>query len=130
MIAVESLLFLLGGIILAVILIQVFGRWPEAGRGRALPLVRLVRQTPPADGHEETRLLINEQAIVTASSQGLRLADYAAEVEQIEAMATRIASALGVNVELARIGLKSAELEEGVPVRQLPRGEREERKTG
>jgi hypothetical protein len=123
MIAIESVLFLLGGIVLAVILIQLFGRGGEATRGRPAT-VRLVRQTQAPDGHEETRLTINDQVILTASSAGLRLADYADEVARLEAIATRIASALGGSVELARVGAKSAELvENGVPVRGLLTGD-------
>ncbi|MCX6030719.1 MAG: hypothetical protein NT169_15660 [Chloroflexi bacterium] len=117
MIAIESVLFLLGGIVLAVVLIQVFGRGGEAARGR--PIVRLVRSTQASDGAEETRLTINDQPILTASSEGLRLADYADEVERLETIATRIASALGGSVELARVGPQKPELEAGVPVRGL-----------
>jgi hypothetical protein len=79
MIAVETLLLLIGGVVLAVLLVQIFARGSEAGRGR--PVIRLVRATRAADGAEETRLTINDQAILTASSAGLRLADYADEIE-------------------------------------------------
>ena len=118
MIAIESVLFLLGGIILAVVLIQVFGRGGEAAKGR--PRVRLVRSTQASDGAEVTRLTINDQPILTASSAGLRLADYADEVERLETIATRIASALGGSVELARVGSPKPGLETGVPVQELP----------
>ena len=86
-------------------------------------MVKLERQVQPQTGAEETRLLINDQAILAASSEGLRLADYADEVEQLETVATRIASALGVGVELARLSGSSgpAEQEAAVPVRRLPR---------
>jgi hypothetical protein len=122
MIAIESVLFLLAGIVLAVVLIQVFGRGGEAARNRGV--VRLVRATRATDGAEETRLTINDQPILTASSEGLRLADYADEVERLETIATRIASALGGRVELARIGPQKPELGEGVPVRGLLASER------
>ena len=117
MIAIESVLFLLGGIVLAVVLIQVFGRGGEAARGR--PSVRLVRSTQAPDGAEETRLTINDRPILTASSEGLRLADYADEVERLETIATRIASALGGSVELARVGPPKPGLDAGVPVCEL-----------
>jgi hypothetical protein len=125
-IAIESLLVLLGGIVLAVLLIQVFGRGTGTPRPRSASgtgVVKLERQVQPQEGTEETRLLINDQAILAASSAGLRLADYADEVEQLEMVATRIASALGVSVELARLpsGSGPAEQEEAVPVRRLPR---------
>jgi hypothetical protein len=117
MIAVETLLLLIGGVVLAVLLVQIFARGSEAGRGR--PVIRLVRATRAADGAEETRLTINDQAILTASSAGLRLADYADEIERLEMIATRIASALGGTVELARVDRKNAEIEGGLPVRSL-----------
>lgn len=108
-IAIESVLFLLAGIALAVILIQLFGKAGEASRTRPA-VVRLVRLMQATDGHEETRLTINGQVILTVSGQGLRLADYAEEVARLEALATRIASALGSSVELARVAAPGAEL--------------------
>lgn len=78
------------------------------------------------EGVEETRLLINDQSILVASGEGLRLADYADEVEQLEMMATKIASALGVSVELARVPEKGGKPEEdAVPVRRLPRSQQD-----
>jgi hypothetical protein len=65
MIAIESLLFLLAGIALAVLLIQLFGKGGEAVRGR--PVVRLVRSVKSPDNIEETRLTINDQPILTTS---------------------------------------------------------------
>jgi hypothetical protein len=125
MIAIESLLFLLAGIALAVLLIQLFGKGGEVVRGR--PVVRLVRSVTSPDEVEETRLTINDQAILSTSSEGLRLADYADEVERLETIATRIASALGTRVELTRLGTaKDVELKAGVPVRGLLMGERED----
>lgn len=123
-IAIESLLFLLAGIVLAVILIQVFGR--GSGRDKTTAVIKLERRVRLRDNTEETRLLINDQAILAASSEGVRLADYADEVEQLETVATRIASALGVSVELTRLPGKggSAE-EEAVPVRRLPRNQQD-----
>jgi hypothetical protein len=125
MIAIESLLFLLAGIALAVLLIQLFGKGGEAVRSR--PLVRLVRSVTSPNGVEETRLTINDQAILSTSSEGQRLADYTDEVERLETIATRIASALGTRVELTRLGAaKNAELKAGLPVRGLLMGERED----
>ena len=122
-IGIESLLFLLGGIILAVILTQVFGRGvTRSHEASGAAVVRLERQVKPLDSTEETRLLINDQAILAASSEGVRLADYADEVEQLETVATRIPSALGVSVELARLPGKGRPAEEeAVAVRRLPR---------
>ncbi len=128
-IGIEGLLFLIGGIVLAVILIQVFGR--GAGTARSRPesgavRVRLERRMKFPEGIEETRLLINDQPILVASGEGLRLADYADEVEQLETMATKIAAALGVNVELSRVPEKGARPEEdAVPVRRLPRSQQD-----
>lgn len=116
-IAVETLLMLLGGIVLAIVVIQTFGRGPA----RATPAVRLVRKVRPTEGIEETQLLINDQVILTASSANVRLADYADEVERLETVATRIAGALGVNVELARLGGRVSDDSAGMPMRALPK---------
>jgi len=122
MIEIEALLFLLGGIAIATVLILAFGRggnsaWSRAGTGAAA--VRLVRSVKLPENIEESQLVINDQVILSASSAGLRPADYVEEIEQLETVATRIASALGVSLELARLDPKEARLEEGVPVRQL-----------
>jgi hypothetical protein len=103
--AIESLLFLLGGLILALVLVKAFGRSSDDAKSRAA-----------------TQL--NAQTILVASSAGVRLADYADEVEQLEAIATHMASALGVTVELTRLSGKGGRsIEEPVPVRRLPRNQ-------
>jgi len=123
-IAIESLLFLLGGVILAFVLVRAFGRSSDDARSRDGIHVRLERALNSSDGIEETRLVLNDQVILVASSAGVRLADYADEVEQLEAIATHIASALGVAVELQRLAGKGGQpLEEAVPVRRLPRNQ-------
>jgi hypothetical protein len=123
-IAVESLLFLLGGVVLAFVLIKAFGRSANDARSRGAAQVRLERAMSAADGVEETRLLLNDQSILVASSAGVRLADYADEVEQLEAIATHMAAALGVAVELTRLpGKGSQSADEAVPVRRLPRNQ-------
>ncbi len=124
-IAVESLLFLLGGVILALVLVRAFGRSADDARSRAgAPQVRLERALNSSDGIEETRLVLNDQTILVASSAGVRLADYADEVEQLEAIATHMASALGVTVELTRLPGKGGQpMEEAVQVRRLPRNQ-------
>ena len=77
-----------------------------------------------SDGIEETRLVLNDQPILVASSAGVRLADYADEVEQLEAIATHMASALGVTVELTRLSGKGGRPTEApVAVRRLPRNQ-------
>jgi hypothetical protein len=126
-IAIESLLFLLGGVILALVLVKAFSRSTgNAGsRGAAgAPQVRLERAMRFPEGVEETRLVLNDQTILVASGVGVRLADYADEVEQLETIAIHIASALGVTVELARApGKGSQSEEEAVSVRRLPRSQ-------
>ncbi len=123
-IAIESLLFLLGGLILAFVLVRAFGRSANDTRSRGAAQVRLERTMSSADGVEQTRLLLNDQAILIASSAGVRLADYADEVEQLEAIATHMAAALGVTVELTRLTAKGGQpAEEAVPVRRLPRNQ-------
>ena len=123
-IAIESLLFLLGGVILAWVLVRAFGRSSDNARSRAGIRVRLERALNSSDGIEETRLVLNDQTILVASSAGVRLADYADEVEQLEAIATHMASALGVSVELTRLPGKGGQpMEEAVQVRRLPRNQ-------
>jgi hypothetical protein len=125
-IGIEALLFLLGGIILALVLIKAFGRSGNDARARGAAQVRLERTMNSADGVEETRLLLNDQPILFASSAGVRLADYADEVEQLEAIATHMASALGVAVEFTRLPSKGAQpVEEAVPVRRLPHNQQD-----
>jgi len=120
-IAIESLLFLLGGIILTLVLVKAFGRSSTDARPRGTAQVRLERSMNAADGVEETRLLLNAETILVASSAGVRLADYAAEVEQLESLATHMASALGVTVELTRLSGKDGRpAEDAVAVRRLP----------
>jgi hypothetical protein len=116
-IAIESLLFLLAGIALAVVLVQIFGR----GEQRRPATVRLVRWLKPAEAGEETRLLINDLVVLTVSNEGLRLADYADEVERLETIATRIATALGGRVELARLEGKAPAESADAPLYELPR---------
>ena len=125
-IAIESLLFLLGGIILALVLVKALGRsdGKSASRAGGAAKVRLERAMRVPEGVEETRLLINDQSILVASSAAVRLADYADEVEQLETIATHIASALGVTVELARVPGKGGQSEEeAISVRRLPRNQ-------
>ena len=123
-IAIESLLFLLGGLILALVLVKAFARSSDDARSRAATQVRLERVISSPDGIEETRLVLNAQTILVASSAGVRLADYADEVEQLEAIATHMASAFGVTVELTRLSGKGGRpIEEPVPVRRLPRNQ-------
>jgi hypothetical protein len=105
LIAIDSLLFLIGGIALGVLLTQLFARRPEAAER---PVVKLVRMTDIDDSHEETQLLVNDVLMESISDEGLRQADYAMQIEDLEATATRLASALGVSVELSRVGAPSA----------------------
>jgi hypothetical protein len=102
-IAVESLLFLLGGVVLTVILMSLFGRQSSP----SVPMVRLMRVVEYADGHEETRLVINDELIMSVSDDGLRQADYAAETERLEAAAMKIAAALSVNVSFSRVSART-----------------------
>ena len=123
-IAIESLLFLLGGVILALVLVRAFGRGSDDTRSRGAVQVKLERAMNASDGIEETRLVLNDQPILVASSAGVRLADYADEVEQLEAIATHMASALGVTVELTRLSGKGGRPTEApVAVRRLPRNQ-------
>ena len=124
-IGIESLLFLLGGLILALVLVKAFGRGANDAKSRGGAQIKLERTLSSASGVEETRLLINDRPILVASSAGVRLADYADEVEQLETIATHMAAALDVTVELTRVPTKSGQPEEAVPVRRLPRNQQD-----
>jgi hypothetical protein len=112
----DSLVFLVVGMLLGLILMRTFGK-PASGQPASVKLVRTART---ADGREETRLLVNDAAILTASNDGVRLAEYADEVEQLEALAARLAASLGATVEFSRVGGRVPGGENGIPVRTLP----------
>jgi hypothetical protein len=120
MIAIESLVFLGAGVLLVVILAQVFG-WGRSGKGApGTPSVKLVRTPRTAQGREELLLTVNERVILAADNEGVRLSDYADQVEQMEAVATRMAAALGTPVEFARSGARKPGDETGIPINQVP----------
>jgi hypothetical protein len=112
----DSIVFLILGLLLGVVLMRSFGK-----PGSAAPAsVRLVRTARTPDGREETRLYVNDAAILTATNDGIRLAQYADEVEQLEAVAARIAASLGVTVEFARVGARTPAGGSGISMRDLP----------
>ncbi len=112
----DSLVFLVIGMLLGLVLMRTFGK-PGGGAPASVKLVRTART---ADGREETRLFVNDAAILTASNDGVRLAEYADEVEQLEAVAARLAASMGVTVEFSRIGPRAPGGENGIPMRDLP----------
>ncbi len=102
MVAIEVVA--LGLVILVILLVAgivtgaVGGRSPDA---RAAPTVALVRLRE-ANGHEELQLRVNDQIIRQINDQGMRPADYQAQVEEMETLASSLAAALGVEVWLRR----------------------------
>jgi hypothetical protein len=112
----DSLVFMVVGMLLGLVLMRTFGK-PGGGAPASVKLVRTART---ADGREETRLFVNGAAILTASNDGVGLAEYADEVEQLEAVAARLATSLGVTVEFSRVGVRTPGGENGIPVRNLP----------
>jgi hypothetical protein len=120
MIAIESLAFLIAGALIVGVLAWALG-WGRAGRGAPrTPSVKLVRTARTAQGREELLLTVNERVILAADSQGVRLSDYAEQVEQMEAVATRLAAALGAPVEFARAAARKPGDEAGIPIGQAP----------
>ncbi len=113
----DSLVFLVIGMVLGWLLVRSFGK-PEAPASGAS--VKLVRTARTAEGREETRLVVNDSVILTASNDGVRLAEYADEVEQLEAVAARLARSLGVSVEFTRVGPRLPGDENGISMRTLP----------
>jgi hypothetical protein len=122
----DSVIFLVIGMLLGLVLMRSFGK---PGNG-APASVKLVRTARTADGREETKLFVNDAAILTASNDGVRLAEYADEVEQLEAVAARMAAAMGVTVEFARVAPRAPGGEAGgIPMRNLPKTEDEDLET-
>lgn len=74
--------------------------------GRAAPTVALVRLSGATDGHAELHLRVNDQLIRRVSDQGLRPADYQAQVEELETLASGLAAALAVEVWLRRTDVR------------------------
>lgn len=114
---IEALVFVIIGTLLGFVLSRNFGK---TGNPASVKLVRTVRT---ADGREETRLFVNEAVILTASNDGVRLAEYADEVEQLEAVAARLAASMDVTVEFTRVGPRTPADENGIPMRTLPADE-------
>jgi hypothetical protein len=120
MIAVESIAFLIAGVLLVVVLAMIFG-WGRMGRpATQAPMVKLVRTPRTNQGREELLLTVNDRVILAASNEGLRLSDYADQVEQLEALATRLSSALGTPVEFARSAPRKPGDETGIPIGDVP----------
>jgi hypothetical protein len=124
-VAIESVLLLLAGISLAIFVSRALSRGTGPAPADGAPAVQLVRTARTAEGLEETRLAVNDQVIVAASNDGIRLAEYADEVEQLEAVAARLARALGSTVQFVRLNA-GAEMAEGIAMRTLPRTTDEE----
>lgn len=118
--AFELLMVLVAVIVLAVVLTQAQSRG-KARTEQNAGTVKLVRTVRGIDGREETLLMVNERVILTANNDGVRLSDYADEVEQLEAVAARMAAALGVTVEFARVGGQKPGDEKGIAMRAVPR---------
>jgi hypothetical protein len=116
----DSLVFLIIGMLLGWLLVRSFGKPDREASGASVKLVRTART---AEGREETRLIVNDSVILTASNDGVRLAEYADEVEQLEAVAARLARSLGVSVEFTRVGPRLPGDENGVSMRSLPQDE-------
>jgi len=119
-IAIESVLFLLGGVLLAVVLWYAIGRPSRPQKPAGAPAVTLVRIPRRADGREETFLTVNDAVILSVSNEGVRLSEFADQLEQLEAIATRLAASLGVNVEFARASAIPPDAQAGVSMSDLP----------
>jgi hypothetical protein len=88
--------------------------------------VKLVRTARTAQGREELLLTVNERVILAADSEGVRLSEYAEQTERMEAVATRLAAALGTPVEFARAAARKPGEEAGIPIGALPETDDEE----
>ncbi len=115
LVEIAYLVVLVVGVGLGVILARTFAK----SSGSA-PTVKLVRTARTVEGREETRLFVNDAAILTATNDGVRLAEYADEVEQLEALAARLAASMGVTVEFARVAARTPGADNAIPMRKLP----------
>ncbi len=77
-----------------------------ASRLRPSPNVAVIRLAGYKDGHEEMCLRVNDQAIRRITDQGLRPAEYQAQAEELEKLASSLATALGVEVWLRRADVR------------------------
>ena len=76
------------------------------GGARSTPTVAVVRLAGFKDEHEELQLRVNDQLIRRISDQGLRPADYQAQVQELEQLASSLAAALNIEVWLRRADVR------------------------
>ena len=88
---------------------------------RSTPSVAVVRLAGFKDGHEELQLRVNDQLIRRISDQGLRPADYQAQVQEVEQLASSLAAALNIEVWLRRADVRD---QPGWPTRSRRKPER------
>jgi hypothetical protein len=120
MIAIETAVILVVVALLVGLVALLLG-WGRSGRSAPrTPAVKLVRTQRTAQGREELLLTVNERVILAADNEGVRLSDYAERVEQMEAVATRLAAALGTPVEFVRAVPRKPGDEAGIPIDQAP----------
>jgi hypothetical protein len=126
MIAVEWVVVLIAVGVLVGVVAWALG-WGRPGKSAPhAPSVKLVRTARSAQGREELLLTVNERVILAADSEGVRLAEYAEQTERMEAVATRLAAALGTPVEFARVAARKPGEEAGVPISGVPEADDEE----
>ena len=98
------------GLVLLVIVLVVGiltgGLGGRVGGTRPAPTVAVIRLTGHKDGREELQLRVNDQLIRCVSDQGLRPADYQAQTDELEQLASSLAAALGVEVWLRRADVR------------------------
>ena len=102
--------FIALGLVLLVIVLVV-GIFTGAFGGKSIgsrstPSVAVVRLAGFKDGHEELQLRVNDQLIRRISDLGLRPADYQAQVQEVEQLASSLAAALNIEVWLRRADVR------------------------
>ena len=99
----------LGLVLLVIVLVVGIATGAFGGKGsgtRSTPSVAVVRLAGFKDGHEELQLRVNDQLIRRISDQGLRPADYQAQVQEVEQLASSLAAALNIEVWLRRADVR------------------------
>ncbi len=105
MAAIEIIALIMAGLVVLLVAGLLAGWWTGKGT-RPAPTVTLLRLTGFRSYREEVRLLVNDRLIRRVSDEATRAADYQAQVEELEVLASSLAAALGVETYLRRVDVR------------------------
>jgi hypothetical protein len=101
MAAIEIIALIMAGLVVVLIAGMLSGWWTGKATKPA-PTVTLLRLTGLRSNHEELRLLVNDRLIHRVSDEATRAAEYQAQVDELEKLASSLSTALGVEIYLRR----------------------------